>query len=439
MLARQTKKDLRIISSDGEEVFGHTIVVGLFSKSMADLFLSHDKDDAMTCVMVPVQYKDLEDLFKILYDTTENITEIDLHTAGEASAVLDIDLSDAVSFNQDDERVTNYIFEMEDSLKESKDSVMENKEPIAEEYFESKELCAQIDAKPKLEIEVLNDTSEASNSKAKGKGKVKYYGSKRRLTDPSLIYSCDKCAARFKLRDSLKRHQFTDHQIKIQCESCSDVSIDFKSYQEHRKTHLTFVCKECGEICSSNSQLNSHENQKHGKGDKDKACPYCAKHVFNLKAHIQASHEGEMMICSKCEYSTRRKHSLEKHFENVHSETVMKTCQFCGGSYKRVDRHIEITNCGGGQKERKKLSCEQCDKTFTLQETLKKHIKIVHLQIRNKTCLYCDYKTHTKFNLDLHINKMHLGIQTEKQTCSHCDVSTYRLEHHMKIYHGELI
>ena len=72
---------------------------------MTDLFLSHDKDDAMTCVMLPVQYKDLEDLFKILYDTTENITEIDLHTAGEASSVLDIDLSDAVSFNQDDKKV----------------------------------------------------------------------------------------------------------------------------------------------------------------------------------------------------------------------------------------------------------------------------------------------------------------------------------------------
>ena len=114
----------------------------------------------------------------------------------------------------------------------------------------------------------------------------------------------------------------------------------------------------------------------------------------------------------------------------------MKTCQFCGGSYKRVDKHIRKSNCG--QTERIRIKCEQCEKTFQRKDTLTKHINLVHLQIRNKSCMYCDYRTHSKFNLDIHVNKMHLGIQNEKKICRHCEKSTYKLEHHMKIYHGEL-
>ena len=212
--------------------------------------------------------------------------------------------------------------------------------------------------------------------------------------------------------------------------------MDFKAVQKHTQIHRTFICVECGEIRSSKSQLNSHEYKMHDKGDKDKPCPYCAKQVYNLKAHIQGSHEAELIVCSKCDYRTRNKQSFTDHSNNVHKEAVMKTCQFCGGSYKRVDRHIQVMNCG--QAKRMRSKCDQCDKTFALKQTLRKHIKIVHLQIRNKTCLYCDYKTYTKFNLDLHMNKMHLGIQMEKQNCSHCDKSTYKLEHHMKVYHGEL-
>jgi len=235
---------------------------------------------------------------------------------------------------------------------------------------------------------------------------------------------------------SLKKHKLIEHQTKIECETCSNVFMDFKTYQKHRKIHINLVCEECGEQSPTRSQLKSHEQKVHGKGDKDKPCPHCAKQVYNLKAHIKASHEAELIICSKCDYRTRTKQSFKDHTENVHKEAVMKTCQFCGGSYKRVDKHIKISNCG--QAERIRMNCDQCEKSFTRKETLKKHVKIVHLQIKNKACVYCDYRTHSKFNLDLHVNKMHLGIQIEKQTCKHCEKSTYKLEHHMKIYHGEL-
>ena len=51
----------------------------------------------------------------------------------------------------------------------------------------------------------------------------------------------------FKMRGPFKKHQLKDHLIKIECEICANIFFDFKTYQNHRKTHLSFICIDCGE------------------------------------------------------------------------------------------------------------------------------------------------------------------------------------------------
>ena len=264
-----------------------------------------------------------------------------------------------------------HFHKVEDFIVQDHGSILEGKEPIDEVSFEDKVQ----DHKEKLKFRFFNK----KNKKA--------YMSRKRQSDPCMIYSCTKCEFLFKKQGPLRRHELKEHMLEIQCEECPERFLDFKAYQRHSKGHLTYICEECGEAYPSKSQLNSHENYKHSKGDTDKSCPYCSKHVFNLKLHIKTRHEAEMLACSKCEYKTRIKRSMESHYKNMHKDAVLNTCEFFGGSFKRLDKHNERNMCRTENQVR--FDCESCDKPFSMKHSLANHIKVVHLKIRNKACTYC--------------------------------------------------
>ena len=394
-LAKQSKADLLIFADDGRKVFGHKLVFGMFSEILADLFTDMKTEENLTTLIVPVGFKQLSDLTKMLENILD-LTERDCEAVTEVSKVLGIDLLDAaVNIKVTTYPATKFSVENTDVILKQEEDVGDVPNPVS-----------------------LTEVNE--NVTKRGRPK-----SKKRKPDPNHIYSCTECNARFKKKSILKKHKLKKHNIKIKCEVCHDNFIDFKTYQQHRKIHLSYVCEQCGVVFKSATQLSTHERNEHGKGDNNKSCPFCDKRVLNLKTHIKASHEAEKMLCPKCSYATRRKADMEKHIEHMHTETEMKTCQFCGGSFKRVEAHLKISKCGQ-ETESVRHPCSQYDQTF-------------NLQIRGRQCAYCDYKTHTKFNLDLHVNKMHLGIKTEKQACNYCQKSTFNLDYHMKIYHGELL
>ena len=410
MLMKQSKKNLSLISSDGKILRSNKFLLGMFSDFFRDIFLYHDTNgDDITCVTVPLRGKEIEAILEVLDDGNDKTDQCE-----HAYSVLGINAF--ASF----EKMEN------EAVADIAEKKLKEKDPGENET----EVELETDDK-------ISNTSGKFSFKRKHKKKI-YYLPRKRRSDPAYIYSCDKCEALFKRSNSLKKHQLIAHEIKIECDTCKNSFLNFKTYQKHLMTHIDYKCEECGEHFLSKAQLSSHENKTHGRSEEGSPspCPHCAKHVNDLKTHIYAIHEAELIICSKCDYRTRNKQSLKQHFKNIHTEVEMKTCQFCGGSFKRIDRHLQINNCG--QEEKKRSKCEHCEKTFVRKETMKKHIKIVHLQVRNKECMYCEYKTYTKFNLDIHISKMHLGTQIEKQSCSLCAKKTYKMDYHMKVYHPEI-
>jgi hypothetical protein len=65
--------------------------------------------------------------------------------------------------------------------------------------------------------------------------------------------------------------------------------------------------------------------------------------------------------------------------------------------------------------------CSVCGKKFALAESLKKHMRAVHLKSRGYSCPYCDYAASRADMLKIHVRKIH--TKDWSYTCQYCQAS----------------
>jgi hypothetical protein len=65
--------------------------------------------------------------------------------------------------------------------------------------------------------------------------------------------------------------------------------------------------------------------------------------------------------------------------------------------------------------------CSVCGKKFALAESLKKHMRSVHLKSRGYSCPYCDYAASRADMLKIHVRKIH--TKDWSYTCQYCQAS----------------
>ena len=80
-LVKQTKNDLRIVTSDGTELMGHQLAFGFFSKFLTDLFVSHGMDEDIVTLVVPFTSSELEMVLSAVYGekTSDKVIRTNLH------------------------------------------------------------------------------------------------------------------------------------------------------------------------------------------------------------------------------------------------------------------------------------------------------------------------------------------------------------------------
>ena len=237
-----------------------------------------------------------------------------------------------------------------------------------------------------------------------------------------------------KLKSSLIRHYMNVHDKPHEC--CGEKYTEYKLFRKHQiKTHSNFQCAECADTFFLKNELERHQMSHEVEPQK---CPMCPAVVKQVESHIKQCHTGELMTCSACPYTSRRKGDIEVHYRKVHTDLSLKTCHVCGEKFKGLRQHLERTKCGTGKKAEATIPCpEGCPKMFTLQDSVDKHVRQVHLKIKNKICPFCEYKTYSKFNLKLHVSKMHEGKKMEKQQCLYCDKAAFSMDYHMRTYHHD--
>ena len=151
-------------------------------------------------------------------------------------------------------------------------------------------------------------------------------------------------------------------------------------------------------------------------------CPECSEEVFFLNTHMRehikvAGNSSEMSDfgsglssgeknCSECNESFENEFLLKIHKKKHHPKTHMYiACKICSKMIisERMRRHMKDVHKLRPIKPNNQYSCIPCDKTFSTDRDLAKHVMYYH-ERRLNTCPFClshevtDLRKHTRYN-----------------------------------------
>lgn len=198
----------------------------------------------------------------------------------------------------------------------------------------------------------------------------------------SIHYIICECGDTFPTEELLKHHlekdhnQIKDHNIKVEitrneykCDTCSKIFASERACLIHQRIHTkpkikedelsekkryynlkNIVCEVCGKRYASNAALRYH--QRVHTGERPYQCSVCPK-SFTMPLFLQIhmrTHTGERPYeCPQCPKRFSNKAALLRH-DRVHSGI-------------------------------KPYECPQCGKFFTQSNSMKLHVKTVHLKM----------------------------------------------------------
>ncbi|CAH1981772.1 unnamed protein product [Acanthoscelides obtectus] len=274
--------------------------------------------------------------------------------------------------------------------------------------------------------------------------------------------TCTKCDASFTEKRSLDNHILQKHpelsasvSHKIhECTHCEYKTTDRKSLAGHimKHTGAKLTCTKCEASFTSQQSLDNHILRKHQKhtasvSTKIHECTHCeykTTHTHAFASHMM-KHTGTKRTCSKCNASFINKILLYNHILRKHPELSASVshkihqcthCEYKTTKARYLARHI-MKHTGA------KLTCTNCDASFTSQQSLDNHILREHQKFAASVfrkiheCTHCEYKTTYLRELATHMMK-HTGA---KLTCTKCDASFIKkisLYNHILQKHPEL-
>ena len=206
----------------------------------------------------------------------------------------------------------------------------------------------------------------------------------RKNTNPE-VYKCSECPGIFENQGKLQQHilQFHGENNHLQ---------DSKMFQVQ--------CSNCEKTFSSEKLMKIHKEIVHIKQKKKKQ-----KYV-NLNIETK---------CQNCGKNFKNSCLLKQHLKRVHDTNKPKVSRpkkskipclkGCKGLYADLKKHNENVH----QKEG--YQCEICEKTFSLNRSLKTHIKVVHEELRPFRCELCGRTFNRKQQLVYHVKREHEHVK----------------------------
>ena len=292
-------------------------------------------------------------------------------------------------------------------------------------------------------------------------------------------YYCPVCSKTFTTARYVKSHIYNVHNDTVRLYECSHEECEryFKSKQK-AQTHYNFVhsslrpfkCTKCTSSYKSAKHLQDHNQSVHDNVTYQCTLDGCTKvyrNKSNLREHLSWHNNKSSTTCHMCGKIYARKSGLYRHIRNVHQDltklsikptiklpskptikllskpTIKPTIKLQSKpTILPFNPEIKLPSKPKIEKTSKpkayKCCYTGCDKKYTRQYSLKRHIDTVHKRLRPFACTYdsCDMTFGLKQTLDSHIRFKHTKQRNYRcSTCSQMFITSGNLNAHIHAKH----
>lgn len=194
-------------------------------------------------------------------------------------------------------------------------------------------------------------------------------------------YICHVCGLSWATESKLKSHAMNHGDLKFICDICSKRFVTKGAISIHMQSHMLekrFSCDVCGQTFKTRKSLQNHMVRH--SDEKSFSCPKCPK-KFKLKT------------------------SLHDH-DRVHTMTDPVTCNICGKVMKNISMRDHLLLHNG-----KDLQCPHCERTYKQKDTLKWHVRTVHMGMKKRhECTICFKHLWSRDKIVDHVSESHKDV-----------------------------
>ncbi|CAH1268836.1 ZNF845 [Branchiostoma lanceolatum] len=268
--------------------------------------------------------------------------------------------------------------------------------------------------------------------------------------------SCEQCSRGFRTKSLLLDHQniHRENPVTYKCTVCEKEFLVKTYFKQHIRTHdkklKTHKCLTCDMVFSSGFLLRRHE-VRHSV-DRTFKCKFCEKtykHRGAVEHHQKKEHRdqyGEAVddylnrfACNVCGRTGHTKQVIEKHIKAVHLNLRDEACPYKGCSKAFVDQNALRSHVATmHDPSLRPFKCDKCDRTFYRKKQLDWHVFSHDKDLSPHQCDSCGKKFVCARTLREHIDAIHKKIRP--YSCSYCSKSfskQHALEDHQRIHTGE--
>ncbi|XP_044727323.1 zinc finger protein 883-like isoform X2 [Chrysoperla carnea] len=259
--------------------------------------------------------------------------------------------------------------------------------------------------------------------------------------------TCEKCNREHSNVWALSQHMRRKHRVKpIKCNKCNQKyyhPLTLKRHEQSKhKPLVNHICNLCNKTFKSVKRLNNHNERcpklmgVHSDLEQFVTCHICGKltRKQSIRNHLLIHKERHKVSCDICSKTFICKASFKKHIREVHENQIpdrKHLCNICGYASSRVaDLRRHLLT----HSTERPYVCEHCDKTYKTAESLKEHISHVHFDVRKYQCSFCSQAFHKRRTLVNH-ERRHTGEKPHKcEVCGKGFAQNTALKIHTKIH-----